>query len=534
MAEEATGKNGFQQFFGIMANMPTARKVSLAVTMLLVVGGFTALLLWTNRPDYQVLFSNLSTTDASRITEKLKEQRIPFQLKEGGSVVLVPDDMVYQLRLDLAGQGLPRGSSVGFEVFDNMSFGTTEFVQRLKYQQALEGELGRTIMQFDTVDQARVHIVTSGDNLFAEPEKPATASVVLRLVPGGVLDPRELQGIVNLVACGVEGLRPENVTVVDMAGGLLSRGQDEITTGGLSRSQLDYQRRLEQSLENRIQTMLEPVVGADNVIARISADVDFRQVNTSEETYDPDSSVVRSEQIQKESSSDGRNLPGGSPDTQYQVADQQPEGFATGSSRGFEKEDSVINYEINRVNRQIINSVGGITRLTAAVIIDGPYASSKGEDGKPVKEFTPRSRREMSAFEEMVKKSIGFDEERGDQISVSNVAFAMQAEDGGRPGFEAQPAWLDYVKKTARPALNLLLIGLFFLLVARPFRNWLKEAGSQQALLPQRPETRRIAVGEGTQGPSNSDQHTQLLEMSKKDPEMAAQIIRSWLSERSG
>ncbi len=533
MAEEAIEKNSFQQFLGILANMPTARKVSLAVTMLLVVGGFAALLFWTNRPDYQVLFSNLSTTDAARITEKLKEQRIPFQLKEGGSVVLVPDDIVYQLRLDLAGQGLPRGSSVGFEIFDDISFGTTEFVQRLKYQQALEGELARTIMQFDSVDQARVHIVTSGENLFAEPEKPATASVVLRLVQGGVLDPRELQGIVNLVACGVEGLRPENVTVVDMAGGLLSKGQDAMSAGGLSRSQLDYQRRLEQSLETRIQTMLEPVVGANNVIARVSTDVDFRQVNISEEAYDPDSTVARSEQIQKESSQGGRNLPGGSPDTRYQVVDQQPEGVAGTLSRGFEKENTVINYEINRVNRQIINSVGGITRLTAAVIIDGPYASSSGEDGKPVKEFVPRSRREMSTFEEMVKKSIGFNEQRGDQISVSNIAFAMQAEDGGRPGFESQPAWVDYVKKTARPALNLLLIGLFFFLVARPFRNWLREAGRQQALLSQGPEARQIEAGEDAQGP-DTDQHAQLLEMSKKNPEMAAQIIRSWLSERTG
>lgn len=533
MAEEATGKNSFQQFLGILAGMPTARKVSLAVTMLLVVAGFTALLIWTNRPHYQVLFSNLSTNDAARITEKLREQRVPFQLKEGGSTVLVPDDIVYQLRLDMAGQGLPRGGSVGFEVFDSIPFGTTEFVQRLKYQQALEGELARTIMQFDSVDQARVHIVVSGDSLFAEPEKPATASVVLRLFPGGALDRRELQGIVNLVACGVEGLRPENVTVVDMAGGLLSKGQDEITTGGLSRSQLEHQRRLEQSLENRIQTMLEPVVGANKVIARVSADLDFRQVNISEESYDPDSAVVRSEQIQKESSADGSNLPGGSPDIQYQVVEQQPEGVAGAFSRGFEKENSVVNYEINRINRQIINSAGGITRLTAAVIIDGPYTTSMGEDGNPVKEFIPRSRREMSTFEDIVKSSIGFDEKRGDQISVSNVAFAMQAEEHTRGGFDTQPSWLNHLKKTARPALNLLLIALFFFLVARPFRNWLKEAGRQQVLLPRGSESHKLGSGEEGDG-SDMDQHTRLLEMSKKNPEMAARIIQSWLSERSG
>lgn len=533
MAEEATGKNSFQQFTNVLAAIPTARKVSLAVTMLLVIVGFAALLFWTNRPDYQVLFSNLSTTDAARITERLREQRIPFQLKEGGSAILVPDDTVYQLRLELAGQGLPRGGNVGFEVFDTITFGTTEFVQKLKYRQALEGELARTIMQFDSVDQARVHIVTTGESIFAEPERPATASVVLRLVPGGVLDRRELQGIVNLVASGVEGLRPDNVTVVDMAGGLLSKGQDEISTDGLSRSQLDYQRRLEQSLENRIQTMLEPVVGANSVVARVSADVDFRQVNISEESYDPDSSVVRSEQIQKESSLDGSGLPGGSPDTRYQVVEQQPLGVAGTSSRGFERESSVINYEINRINRQIINSVGGITRLTAAVIIDGPYGSVEGDDGRPVTEFIPRDRREMSTFEEMVKRAIGFDEQRGDQVSVSNIAFAMQAEDLARPGFEAQPAWLDYVKQAARPAINLLLVALFFLLVVRPFRNWLREAGRNQALLAQGRETRRIEAGKALPE-SDVDPQSQALEMSKKNPEMTAQIIRSWLSERSG
>ena len=271
MAEESAGKNAFQQFFEILRNMPPARRISLAVTMLLVVGGFVALLLWTNRPNYQVLFSNLSTGDAAKITEKLKEQRIPFELKEGGNAVLVPEEMVYQLRLDLASDGLPQGSNVGFEVFDSVSFGTTEFVQKLKFQQALQGELARTITQFDTVSQARVHIVAAGDSLFAEPEKPATASVVLRLVAGRSLDRQELQGIVNLVACAVEGLKPENVTVVDMAGGLLSQGQEALTAGGLSRSQFEYQRRLERSIETRIQTMLEPVVGADRKSTRLNS-----------------------------------------------------------------------------------------------------------------------------------------------------------------------------------------------------------------------------------------------------------------------
>ena len=532
MAEEGAGKNTLQQFFEILRNMPPARRISLAVTMLLVVGGFVALLLWTNRPNYQVLFSNLGTGDAAKITEKLKEQRIPFELKEGGSAVLVPEEMVYQLRLDLASEGLPQGSNVGFEVFDNVSFGTTEFVQKLKFQQALQGELARTITQFDTVSQARVHIVAAGDSLFAEPEKPATASVVLRLAAGRVLDRQELQGIVNLVACAVEGLKPENVTVVDMAGGLLSQGQDALTAGGLSRSQFEYQRRLERSLENRIQTMLEPVVGANKVVARVAADVDFRQVSVSEESFDPDSAVVRSEQVQKESSSQGQSLPGGSPDLKYQVVQQQSTAGSGRSSQGFEKENSVINYEINRVNRQIVNSVGDITRLTAAVVIDGPYTTAAGQDGETTRQFSPRSRREMKTFEEIVMKAIGFNEQRGDQVSVSNIPFALRGVENAMIGAQAEPAWISYAKKMTKPGLNLLLIVLFFVLAVRPFRRWLSQADQQQVLLRQGSDTPQLEGGGGGGNPE-MEQQTQLLELTKKNPEMAADIIRSWLSEGS-
>ncbi|MGD8386514.1 MAG: flagellar basal-body MS-ring/collar protein FliF [Desulfobacteraceae bacterium] len=531
MAEEETSKGFLQQTIGLLKGMPPARRVSLAVTLLLVVGGFAALLFWTNRPDYQVLFSNLATDDAAKITEKLKEMRVPFQLKEGGSAVLVPEENVYQLRLDLASEGLPRGNAVGFEIFDEMGFGATEFVQKLKYQQALQGELARTIMQFDTVSQARVHIVTTGDSLFAEPEKPATASVVLRLVPGQVLNRQQIQGIVNLVARAVEGLHPSNVTLVDMEGGLISQGQDSLSAGGMSRSQFEYQRNLERSLENRIQTMLEPVVGTNKVVARVAAEVDFRQVNISEESFDPESAVVRSEQRQKESSVNGQSLPSGSPDLKYQTYQSQTGGVAN-TSRGFEKENSVVNYEINRINRQIVSSVGDITRLTAAVVIDGPYTMEENAEGEVTQAFAPRSRREMKTFEEIIKKAIGFDESRGDQVSVTNIAFALQAETGAMAGAEAGPSWLAYVKKASRPALNLLLIGLFFLLAVRPFRKWLSQANRQQAMLGQGENRPQLEAGPGG-ARAETNQQTELLEIAKKNPEMAAEIIRGWLTEGS-
>jgi flagellar M-ring protein FliF len=474
----------------------------------------------------------LSTSDAAKITEKLKEQRIPYQLKEGGSAVLVPEENVYELRLDLASEGLPRGSNVGFEVFDDLSFGTTEFVQKLKYQQALQGELARTITQFDAIDQARVHIVTAGDSLFAEPEKPATASVVLRLQPGRVLNRQELQGIVNLVACAVEGLKPENVTVVDMAGGMLSGGEDAETAGGLSRSQFEYQRKLEESLQRRIQTMLEPVVGSNNVVARVAADLDFRQVRISEESFDPDSSVVRSEQRETEHSTEGSRLPGGSPDLEYQPFENQNEDTALENTETYQKENSVINYEINRVNRQIVGAAGDIERLTAAVVIDGPYTTTQDEDGETIKEFTPRSRREMKAFEEIVRRAIGFDENRGDQITVSNIPFAMQREELAMAGAGQTPSWLDYLKKASRPAINLLLVAMFFFLAVRPFRRWLKQTSQQQAALPRGRETPQLEPGAAKQE-EEMDDRSRLIELTKKNPEMAADIIRGWLSEGS-
>jgi flagellar M-ring protein FliF len=272
---------GMANIIEVFKAIPAGKKISFLITFGIVIGGFIALLAYTNRPDYQVLFSDLVPTDASKITEKLKESRVPYQLKDGGKTVMVPDDKVHQLRLDMASEGiLPTGGSVGFEIFDNMTFGTTEFELKLRYQQALQGELARTIESFDSIDKARVHIVTTGDSLFAEEEQPATASVVIRLNPGRQLDQRHLQGIINLVSGSVKGLKPENVSIVDMEGGILTKGQNKRGISDVSADQFDYQRKLADTYEKQIETMLGPVVGMKNVVAKVSVDVDFKRVNT--------------------------------------------------------------------------------------------------------------------------------------------------------------------------------------------------------------------------------------------------------------
>ncbi|MFH1491044.1 MAG: flagellar basal-body MS-ring/collar protein FliF [Pseudomonadota bacterium] len=520
-------RNFIQQFGQILKAVPPGRMVSFVITFAMVVGGFIAILLWVNRPDYQALFTNLDPADAARITEKLREKQVPFQLKEGGSAVLVPDEQVYQLRLELASEGIPRGQNVGFEIFDKVGFGTTEFVQKLKYQQALQGELARTITEFDSIAQARVHIVSPGDSLFAEAEKPSTASIVLRLVPGRALDQRNLQGIINLVARAVEGLKPENITVVDMAGGLLSKGHDDDIAGSLSKSQFEHRQKMERSIERRIQTMLEPIIGMNRVVARVSAELDFGQVSILEEKFDPDSIAVRSEQREKETSTAGGESASGSPDLQTSLV----KGGNSMTAGGFKKENAVINYEMNKINKQVTGSVGDIKRLSAAVIIDGPYAQEKNPKGDTVQKFVPRSRPEMKTFEDIIKKAIGYNEERGDQVSVSNIPFALQ-EVEEVVAAEKGSSLLGYARKLTKPLVNVILIALFFLLAVRPFKKWMSQTGEyiQRAALPQGGAIPRIP-NEMPQDSRTQAGREQLTNISSSQPDVAAEIIRSWIKE---
>jgi flagellar M-ring protein FliF len=418
---------------------------------------------------------------------------------------------------------------VGFEIFDNVGFGTTEFVQKLKYQQALQGELARTIMQFDSIAQARVHIVPVGDSLFAEPEKPATASVVLRMKQGRSLDQQQLQGIINLVSCAVEGLKPQNVSVVDMAGGLLSRGHEEDDVGELTRAQLDYRQKLERTLEMRIQTMLEPVIGINKVVARVAAEVDFGQVSTLEEKYDPANVAVRSEQRQKETANGTKTLPAGSPDLQTQLIPDQTGASASESAKNYQKENAVVNYEINKINRQTKSAVGDIKRLSAAVIIDGPYVAEKGADNKITQKFTPRSKRDLKNLEDVIKKAIGFSEERGDQVNVSNIAFTMGEE---APVLtETRSPYFDYLKKFGKPVFNIALILIFLLIIVRPFKRWLSQSTellSTRSLTAGQEAALTMGSAEAVAGRQSKEK---LLEMTRSNPDMAADIIKNWISE---
>lgn len=520
----------FEQFVNVFRAMPVSKKVTLLGVVAIVVAGFALMFLWANQIDYQPLYTNMPSEDAGAIVSKLKEQRVPFKLEGNGSIVLVPADKVYELRLTLAGEGLPRGGSVGFEIFDHADFNTTEFVQRLNYQRALQGELMRTINQFHEVIHSRVLIVSPKESVFVEDTKPPSASVLLNLRSN--LRPDKVASIVHLVANAVEGLTSEHITVVDTTGKTLFKGTGEGETGFLSGAKLDYQQKLERTIAERVQSMLEAVVGGDKAIVRVSADIDFNRTEISEEIYDPDSAVVRSRQHQAESSEQNS---GGAIPTSHGANLLQGDIGAQQRGSGTKKENvnEVLNYEINRINRHTSKPFGTLQRLSVAVVLDGTYRTVTGEDGTERNKYVPRTSEELKEFETIVSKAIGYDPDRGDQITVSSFPFANSADIDDM--IESPPIdWLRYAKQYAKAAINLLLVLVVFMFVVRPLLRSMKEvkvaeyaqqrqlAGSAQGeeeleLLAESPEMRlRDRVGQ----------------LAKSNPEKSQQLIKGWVNEK--
>jgi flagellar M-ring protein FliF len=283
-------------------NSSARRGLAIGIVLLASVAAFGSLIYWNSTPDYQILFSNLAQEDAGEMVAKLKEKKIPFQLSPSGTSISVPKEAVYDVRLALTAEGLPKGGGVGFEVFDRTSLGVTDFVQKLNYQRAMQGELARTIKQIKEVEQARVHIVTPKESLFVEEQKKPTASVFLKTRAGMTLSASQVEGIVHLVASAIEGLEPNHITVVDTSGRILSKRNDSSIIGQMTTNQLEYQRNLEEGYKRKIQGMLEEVLGLNKAIARVSADLDFQQIDITEERFDPNG-VLRSEQKNTERSS---------------------------------------------------------------------------------------------------------------------------------------------------------------------------------------------------------------------------------------
>ncbi len=359
-----------EQIQTFLRNLSVGKRVFLLIFSGIFMAGFIVMILWSQGINYQLLYANLSQDDAASIVSKLKEMKVDYRISAGGNSIMVSSDKVYETRLQLASEGLPQGGGAGYELFDKNNFGVTEFVQKLNHQRALQGELSRTINQLAEVDKSRVHLVIPEKTLFTEDQEEASASVFLKLNSGRKLRKEQIQGIVHLIASSVIGLQPEQITVVDLHGNILSGGGDSSFIGQLSNSQLEFQDNFEKRLENRVETILEKVIGKERVIARVSAGLDFNQIEKTEERYDPESQVVRSQNSVQEKSTGKALVPGGVPGVMSNLPGQEKENLNMGNTSDFQKTNETINYEINKITQRVVEPVRKRKRIYVAGMID--------------------------------------------------------------------------------------------------------------------------------------------------------------------
>jgi len=524
------------QLRNLVKNLPAHKMIVLVSLVGGTLVGFIWLMLWTGNPDYQLLYSNLSPEDAGSIVAKLKDQKIPYRISANGNAILIPEEKLYETRLELASQGLPQGGGVGFEIFDNTKIGMTEFVQNVNYQRALQGELSRTISGFSEVENSRVHIVMPSKSLFIEDQEPASASVVLSFRPGRYLNRDQVYGIVHLVSSSVAGLSPENVTIVDQFGKMLAGPKDGSARGQVSSDQLAFQEKVERGLEERIRTMLETALGENKAIVRVSCSLDFKQHERTEERYDPENTVIRSEQLVSANSASGETIPAGIPGFASNIPTSET-ATIQGGGPGFSKEDRTVNYEIGKVTSHIIEPMGRLSMISVAVLVDGSYKRVQGTEKAEEWTYSPRTEEEMAKYENIVKGAINFDSSRGDTVQVVNIPFekgklagdSQEIGDGKEgPSFFS---YQKYLKPFMQYGFIAVLMFLSFIYVVRPLVQWLTASslGNVEVLqhLPKTVKEIEREYGGKAQALPFRDQALALLTTGNHSPE---EMMQDWLT----
>lgn len=483
MAPSLDPKEIFTQLVDRYMKLPIAQKVALPVLLIFCVWAIIYTSQVATRPEYTVLYSDLNTSDAGAVVERLKEMKIAYKL-DGNTVSVSPPSEVHELRLSLASEGLPKTGSVGFELFDGTNFATTTLGEVVKKQRATQGELERTIMSLDAVVAARVHISQPEKTIFTKNAQEPGASVFLKLKPGTELEKKQIKGIAFFVATSVEGLKPEHVTIIDEFGNLLTFSNEEADALGQEATRLQYVREVERGYATRVESMLAKVLGPGKVIARVTADLDFSSNEREEESYDPGGKVMRSERSVEEGS--GTTQRGGIPGvvsnlTNDPRAQTAPENTAEESSR----KESVKNYEISRAITRSSQARGKLIRLSAAVLVDGKFTellpTDSATDGNPAqqqRQYVPLSPEMLSQVESIVKSAIGFDPTRGDVVTVENVPFFEQ--DSGLKEELAKAHQTDQYLKYGGLLVPVVALLLFVLFVLRPLVKFLTTPSQQE------------------------------------------------------
>jgi len=452
-----------------LRELPVSRKIALGILAMTVVAGFTTMFIWANKAQFKTAYSGLTKEDAALVVENLKETNIPYRLTGDGTTIMVPEALVYDVRLTMAKEGIPKGGGVGYEIFDKTEFGTTEFVQKINKKRALQGELARTIAAFDEVKTARVMIVLPKESVFVEETKQPSASILLELITD--LGKEEVAAIAHLVASSVQDLTPKLVTIVDTAGRILFEGksqeeQAKIDAENLADAQYQYKVRFEENLTRRIQTMLERIVGKDRAIVRVISEMDFSKNNINEEIYDP---FERGEEFIRSRKNKAEQVvqlaeDEGIPSSVNPIVEETPPDEAV--MERIKKSDDTVNYEISRRIQETKKPMAVLNRLSVAAVIDGKYEYRTDEQGNRKREYVPRSDAEMQQFENIVIRAMGYNEDRNDQVSMESFPFASIADlEQEKP---AITGWRMVQEEYGRLIANMLLVLVLFLFVIRP------------------------------------------------------------------
>jgi flagellar M-ring protein FliF len=468
-----------QQLLGIWNQLGLNQRISIVLTTLLALGALGGIAYWSSRADYALLYGKLDETEAGKVIAALDEAKVPYRVSNAGGAIMVPADKVYQVRMQMASKGIPRGDGVGFEIFDKANFGISDFVQRANYTRAVQGELARTIGQLDDVDSARVMIVMPENQLLTDALHKPTASVFVRVKGNGQLSTSEVNSIRFLVANSVEGLQANNVTVVDNMGNVLSENQESDSVAGLTASQLTARRDLEQYLMKKAQGMLETVLGAGQAVVRVSADINWDTINRTEEKFDPDGQVARTTTTTDEDSDTASSAAatGGSPGVSSNAnSDQTASGNGTDTNAAPATPPPPLNsshtrkkvtnsaYEINKSTSTILQAAGGIKRISTAVFVAEKYEGT-GADRKPV----PRTAGELQQLRQIVQSALGIQETgdptRKDEITLEEIPFNDSVAVELNQQFDQQEKkqfWVDLAEKLIYPGLALGVIFMFW------------------------------------------------------------------------
>ncbi len=520
-----------------------ARNLALAIGAALVVALMVGAWLWSQQPDYKVLFSNFTDRDGGAIVTSLQQMNVPYKFAEGGGAILVPASQVYDARLKLASQGLPKGGSVGFELMENQKLGVSQFLEQVNFQRALEGELARSIQAIGAVQTARVHLAMPKASVFVRDQQKPTASVVLNLNQGRTLDAGQVSAIVHLVASSVPELSSKSVTVVDQSGNLLSESDKAANANGLDPAQLKYVQDLQRSIVKRIESIISPLVGPNNVRAEATADIDFSHSEQAAETYKPNqtpnSGTMRSQQTNETGSAAPAgpsgvpgalsNQPPPTATAPIVAAPGTPAAAAAAAAAASSHRESTVNFEVDKTIRYVQQPMGGVKRLSVAVVVN--YKRDVDKAGKVTNRALTEA--EKTQINDLVKEAMGFSKDRGDTLNITNSLFAgVEAEPVVEVAIWKNPEYIQIGKDTAKWLLGAAVILYLFFAFLKPMLKKLMTAAPKPRVVVEEDTVVNLSHTGEPMGPQTRGYAENLdaaKTLAKQDPKVVANVVKSWV-----